>query len=433
MFKSSTIVALSSGGLPSGVAVVRLSGPDAKSSLLRLSGSVPKPRRMVLQSVCAADGEIIDRCLVVFFPGPHSFTGEDCVEIHAHGSRAVVSKLLDEITSVENVVLAEAGDFTRRAFEAGKLDLTAVAGLGDLIEAETEGQRRLALARAGGALSEAVGAWRNQLILLRVEVEAQLDFSDEGDVPSELPTEFLSKLSVLVEELRHTLETVQQGRIVREGFRVVLSGAPNVGKSALLNALTRSDVAIVSAEAGTTRDVREVQLNVGGQLILLYDVAGLRLSESVAETEGVRRAHEAMSSADLILWLKAPDVEIVEQDFSMGPPVMVLGTKSDIGAVEGVDLSVSSRDDIGVQLLIDTIASSANRAASGALLVSHKRDMLALVGALEQLVPIGSGDFELELIAERLRAASGALGRLTGEIDSEAVLDQLFAGFCIGK
>ena len=274
--RRSTIVALSSGAVPSGVAVIRLSGPASRRSVHLLTGHVPEPRRLMLRTLRDEQGNEIDTGLVVFFPGPNSFTGEDCAEIHVHGSRAVVAALLNSLTEMGDVELASAGDFTRRAFEAGKLDLTQVEGLGDLIAAETDSQRRQAIARKRGWLGEEVGDWRGRIIFLRAEIEARIDFSDEDDVPEALPEQFAADIAALLEQLEATLATYGAGRIVREGFRVVIAGAPNAGKSSLLNALAGADEAIVSPEAGTTRDVKEVELDLGGQLVRLFDVAGLR-------------------------------------------------------------------------------------------------------------------------------------------------------------
>lgn len=430
----STIVALSSGGLPSGVAVIRLSGPEAISALAGLCKKLPKPREFALRKLYGSDGLLLDHCLVTYFLGPNSFTGEDCVEIHAHGSRAVVSALLRYLSDLPNIVLAEAGDFTRRAFEAGKLDLTAVEGLGDLIEAETEGQRRLALSRASGALKDVVNVWRSDITDLRAEVEAQLDFSDEGDVPEDLPQNFWQDVDALREKLASAAKTLNSGHIVREGFRVVLAGPPNVGKSSLINALTKSDVAIVTNEAGTTRDVREVPLDIGGQLILLYDIAGLRDAISLAEIEGVKRALDAIDQADLVLWLTAPDVDDETIRLNDETPIIRVGSKSDLGVSSDVELNISARNVDDVQRLLDTISGEANRAiGSSELLVSHKRDQEALVAAMKWLSACEEVDLPLELVAENLRGASDALGRLLGIVDAEAVLDSLFSGFCIGK
>ena len=305
MISSDTIVALSSGAPPSGVAVIRLSGPSTKDLLCAVAGPLPPPRQLTLRPI--GTETVLDRGLIVFFPAPHSFTGEDCAELQVHGSPAGVRAILKLLTHL-GARLAEAGEFTRRAFENGKLDLVEIEGLGDLLEAETENQRRQALARFEGGLSQQVDAWRNQLLDLRAEIEARLDFSDEGDVDEALPPSFADAISALRLQLETALASVEHGRITREGIRVALAGAPNAGKSSLINALARSDIAIVTDEAGTTRDVREVPLDIAGQLYILLDLAGLRDTDSKAEAEGIRRARSAIETADILLWLTAPDV-----------------------------------------------------------------------------------------------------------------------------
>lgn len=438
MHAERTIAALSSGTVPAGVAVIRLSGPAVRSVLENLAGEVPEPRMMRLRALRDAQGSLLDRGLVVFFPAPNSFTGEDCAELHVHGSRAVVRAVLDAVTACDGVGLAQAGDFTRRAFEAGKLDLTAVEGLGDLIAAETESQRRQALARASGALRHRIGDWRHRLIGLRAEIEARLDFSDEDDVPDGLTPVFFDAIALLRGELLAALRDYETGRIIRDGFRVVLAGPPNVGKSSLLNALTRSDLAIVTDEEGTTRDVKEVPLDLGGRLVLLTDVAGLRETDSAAEAEGVRRAREAMKGADLVLWLMSADTGWQMVEDIGGTPVVIVATKADasfeIPVEIGCDFTVSSQTGDGLERLMERIGQAmGDRPLGEPALLSHRRDKDALTDSLALLDKIGTSVQQAELVAELLRAVSDRLGWLTGEIDAEAVLDRLFTGFCIGK
>ena len=432
--RRSTIAALSSGAVPSGVAVIRLSGPDVKTVLTALCGPLPEPRRLSLRTLSDRNGQSLDKGLIVFFPAPDSFTGEDCGELHLHGSRAVVAAILREVRKLPGVVLAGAGDFTRRAFEAGKLDLTAVEGIGDLIAAETESQRQQALRRSSGQLAEMVSNWRAVLIALLAEIEARLDFSDEDDVGENLPESFGRDLASLEQSLEAALSSYQSGRITRDGFRVVLAGAPNAGKSSLLNALAGSDEAIVSPEAGTTRDVKEVQLDLGGQLVRLFDVAGLRQSDSLAETEGVRRAERTMREADLVMWLSAPDVASVVLPETLGPVVCV-ATKSDLGSSgEEADIVVSSLTGEGLDGLRACLKQAAGAAIAGeTALISHMRDKESIETALGFLAQARAPGQPDELVAESLRLSSQALARLTGEIDAEQVLDRLFAGFCIGK
>ena len=330
------------------------------------------------------------------------------------------------------VRLAEAGEFTRRAFLNGKLDLTEVEGLGDLIDAETETQRQQAVERLAGGVSGKVTAWRETLLDARAEIEARLDFSDEGDVSGELPAEVVASIEALSTELREAVESVGRGRIVREGLRVALAGPPNVGKSSLLNALAKYDLAIVSDEPGTTRDVREVALDLGGRLVILVDMAGLRSTDSRAEAEGVRRAEAEIARADLVLWLVAPDVDPL--DPPVQSPLWTVGTKADLAPVRA-HYVLSVETGIGVDALLVALAGFAETAAGAGApaLVSRERDLVALQSAqqaLDRFISDGATD---EIAAEHLRQASLALERLLGRIDTEQVLDRLFASFCIGK
>jgi len=431
-----TIVALSSGSLPSGVAVIRISGPATRDILGALAGQLPEPRILSLRPI-KIDGETVDHGLVAFFPAPHSFTGEDCAELQVHGAPAIVRALLRGICAYVGVRLAEAGEFTRRAFEQGKLDLTEVEGLGDLIIAETEGQRVQALARMTGGLSEKLGAWRLQLLDLRAEIEARLDFSDEGDVSDDLPADWFTSLGALETALETALGDVQRGRIIREGFRVALAGRPNAGKSSLLNALAKSDLAIVSDEAGTTRDVREVPLDLDGQLVIFVDMAGLRQSDSAAETEGVRRAEAEIRTADLVLWLQAPDDNGEAYEGATESPVWRVATKADLGktGLAEPDHIVSIVDETGLAGLIAAIkAEAGNNIAGGeTVLVSRERDRAALAEALLRIREVHVELAAPEIAAEALRQASDALARLIGTLDPEQVLDRLFIHFCIGK
>jgi len=420
-----TIVALSSGAVPAGVAVVRISGPKAGPLLEEFAGVLPPPRKLTLAALADA-GVPIDQGLVAWFPAPASFTGEDCVELQVHGSRAVIRTLLRRLSARQDVRLAEAGEFTRRAFENGKLDLTEVEGLGDLIEAETETQRQQALLRLGGGLSARIESWRLKLLDLRAEIEARLDFSDEGDV-GDLPPSFAAEIAALKADMVQALGSFDGGRIVREGFRVALAGPPNAGKSSLLNALSKSDAAIVSDEAGTTRDIKEVALELGGRLVILVDMAGLRETTSKAEAEGVRRALREIERADLVIWLDAPDVPSSDSLPSVDAPLWKLRTKADLA---GGDVSVVSGEGIG-GLLARLDAAAGEAVGRESVLVSRERDVLAIRGAVEALEAVDLG--RLELAAESLRQAGQHLARLVGKIDAEMVLDRLFSVFCIGK
>lgn len=430
MRSGDTIVALSSGPPPSGVAVIRLSGPDVTGMLASVAGAVPEPRRLTLRPI--GRKSLLDRGLVAYFPAPHSFTGEDCAELQVHGSPAGVRAIL-KLLQAEGARLAEAGEFTRRAFENGKLDLVEIEGLGDLLDAETENQRRQALARFEGGLSQQVESWRRQLLDLRAEIEANLDFSDEGDVGDVLPMGFGASILALRDDISKALATAEHGRIVREGVRVALAGAPNVGKSSLLNALARYDIAIVTDEAGTTRDVREVPVDINGQLYILLDLAGLRQADSKAEMEGIRRAHQAIAAADIVLWLSAPDIEDSQDGLREAADLRV-GTKLDLGTVPGVDVAVAAATGEGIATLMSAIEAIGSTITGGEpALISRERDRLALTGAVDALAMAAARLMAPELAAECLRSASQALERLIGRLDAEHVLDRLFSSFCIGK
>lgn len=435
-----TIVALSSGSVPSGVAVIRLSGPASGRILTDMLGSLPTPRHLKLADI-RLDGEVLDRGLVAWMPGPHSFTGEDCAELQVHGSPAVVRGILRRLSSQPGIRLAEAGEFTRRAFENGKLDLVEAQGLGDLIEAETENQRAIAFARLQGGLTRAVEGWRERLLDLRAEVEAQLDFSDEGDVGA-LPSTFVDDIKALKSSIDEVISR-GRGHVLRNGFRVLLAGPPNAGKSSLLNALSRSDAAIVSDEPGTTRDLKEVPLDVKGQLIILIDSAGLRETTSKAEAIGIQRTKSAMAAANQVLWLLSPDIpwedppgfpEFSERPW-LAPPIGLVGTKGDIGSVPGTSLTVSVQTGEGIQALLDRLheVSGASMVNPADVLVSHQRDHDAIIAARRALSRATDHLDQPEILAEDFRSASAALERLLGKMDAESVLDHLFAAFCIGK
>ena len=430
MRSGDTIVALSSGAPPSGVAVIRLSGPDVPKILQAVTGDLPEPRRLTLRPI--GRDSLLDRGLVAWFPAPYSFTGDDCAELQVHGSPAGVRAILKLIVT-QGARLAEAGEFTRRAFENGKLDLVVIEGLGDLLEAETENQRRQALTRFEGGLSQRIDAWRDQLLDLRAEIEARLDFSDEGDVADALPESFGASISALKDDIGTALASVEHGRIVREGIRVALAGAPNAGKSSLLNALAKSNIAIVTDEAGTTRDVREVPLDINGQLYILIDLAGLRDTDSKAEAEGIRRARLAIEQADIVLWLTAPDVADLDAEQRAAADIRV-GTKLDLGGVDAADIGVSTATGAGLDRLLTAIEFIGQTLIGGEpALLSRERDRAALAAATEALDTAAAELSVPELAAESLRSASQALERLVGRIDAERVLDRLFASFCIGK
>lgn len=432
--EADTIFALSSGRLPSGVAVVRLSGPHALEALAACSGTVP-PARVARYGVVRDPftGEVLDRALMLAFRAPASATGEDSAEFHLHGGRAVVARMLDLLSRLPGLRLAQAGEFTRRAHENGKIDLAEAEGLADLIAAETEGQRRQALAQASGLLSRAVEAWRDRLVRALALVEALVDFSDEGDVPEDVISPALAEVEALRNQLVTVLADSVRGELVREGLVVAIAGPPNAGKSTLLNRLAGREAAIVSAVPGTTRDLLEVHLDLAGQAVTLVDTAGIRDTDDEVEAEGVRRARARAGIADLVLWLTI-DGAAPPQDLSGAVRVR---TKSDLGHGGRGDVSISAATGAGLEDLVDLISRRAAALTGGepALVVRtrQKRELEEAVSHLSRFCATARAGVSEEILAEDLRLAARALDKVVGRIDVEHVLDALFRTFCIGK
>ncbi len=436
-----TICALSSGAPPSGVAVIRLSGAAAGACLGAMAGPLPQPRRAALRRIRSPAGDILDEALVLWLPAPASYTGEDCGEIQCHGSRAVIEAIIDSLTERSGVRLAEPGEFSRRAFDNGRLDLTELEGLADLIQAETEAQRRQAVQLAQGHMRRSLEAWRERLIGLRAEIEARLDFADEDDVDLTLPADFFARLASVRGEVGDALETFGVAERVRQGLRVAITGAPNAGKSTLLNRIAKRDVAIVTEEPGTTRDVLEVPLDLDGFPVVLFDTAGLRETDNVVEQEGIRRARLTAEGSDLVLWLKDLGAPNGTPEPAGAAPVWTIWTKSDLAPepkadAQADDLSISAATGVGLDRLLDRLRAAASQAMSSdaAWLVTRSRQADALSTVCERLdAALGGFDRPLEMVAEDLRGACDGLGRVTGRIDVEDVLDRLFGEFCIGK
>lgn len=429
-----TIFAPSSGLGRAAVTVVRLSGPRVRFVLETLAGDLPEPRRLSRRLLKEPrSGEPLDDALVVYFPGPGSFTGEDCGELQIHGSSAVRAAVLRVLATFPGCRLAKAGEFTRRAFENGKLDLSAVEGLADLIDSETEAQRRQALRQLEGHLGDAVRRWMDALIRAMALCEALIDFSDEGDVDGRSLIEIRDILSRVGGEIEQELKSAPRGERVREGFRVAITGPVNAGKSTLLNALARRDVAIVSDVPGTTRDAVEVRLDLQGLPVLLIDTAGFRETQDPVEKIGIARAKAIADDADLVVHVSPANLPVSPRDG------IRVGTKGDLfGDLDpaSFDAVVSARMGDGLEgllvLIYDRLVSQVG-ASEG--LVTRQRHRVALQeswSALTRCEPQLKEE-TLELAAEDLRLALRHLGEVVGSVGVEHILDQIFSSFCIGK
>ena len=453
-----TIYALSSGRPPAAIAVVRISGPRSRVALEGLIGRVPEPRKAALARVRdRATGELIDEALALWFPGPHSETGEDTAELQLHGGRAVIAAVLAALGRLDGFRLAEPGEFTRRAFENGRLDLTQVEALADLVFAETQAQRRQAFQQLRGLLSDRAEAWRRQIIEAQALVEAGIDFSDEPDVPKNLTTRAMEIVRPLTAEITQVLAGAERGERLREGLWVAITGPPNAGKSTLLNRIARREAAIVSPYAGTTRDVIEVHLDLDGYPVNLLDTAGIcESAEDPVEREGMRRAREAASRADLVLWLvdagaanALNESRAADEPIAPGAARWIVVNKVDLISEEGapkLQAKFADRKDVyyvsaatgaGVDDLVASTARLAERIfTTDSALVTRQRQQTALAEVREALAGVMSLAKEVageELIAEQLRRAAIGLGRLTGRVDVEEILDVIFRDFCVGK
>jgi tRNA modification GTPase len=440
--KPVTIVALASGSGRAGVAVVRISGPAAGEVLRQLRQSELPPPRLALRSAFRrpSDGDLLDDGLALWFPAPASFTGEDVAELHVHGGPAVIEAVIAACLGVDGVRPAEPGEFARRAFENGKLDLAEAEGLADLVEAETEGQRRQALRQAQGELSQLYERWRAQLIEAAALIEAEIDFPDE-DLPGELSRRAKFILHALAEDMERHLAD-HRGERVRDGYRIAIVGPPNAGKSSLLNALVRREAAIVSELPGTTRDVVEVRLALGGYPVWIADTAGLREAADAVEAEGVRRALARAEEADLRLGMVEVGAETPrELALALRAGDMLLRSKADLPIAKQIGaapetLAISARTGAGIAeleaALKRRVTEALGREEAPALTrARHRR----LVGDARSALERAHAALSLgpELAAEDVRSAAAAIGRLTGRIDVEDLLDEIFASFCIGK
>lgn len=434
---TSTIIALASAPGRAGVAIVRISGPHAGEAFVRLGCVRPKPRKASLQQL--KDGpEVIDHALLLWFPAPHSFTGEDVLELHLHGSMAVTKKIITTLSGMDNIRLAEPGEFARRAFMNGKMDLTQAEGLADLIDAETETQRRQALRQMEGELGALYDHWREELVTLLAHLEAYIDFPDE-DLPPELEASLERQAGELVHMLTEHLAD-RRGERLREGIYVAIVGAPNVGKSSLINALSRRDIAIVSPEAGTTRDAIEAHFDIGGYAVTLCDTAGLREGAGAIEAEGIARARVRADKADIVLALFEAGAEPDTATLSLiNDRTITVVTKSDLSTQDSAPRTkhfISTLNGDGLSELLATIGERAAAIAGEGTspLLTRERHRAALTACCQALERFRNGKGQpIELRAQDLRDAAMTLGSITGRIRIEELMDKIFSSFCIGK
>lgn len=430
-----TIFALASAQGRAGVSIIRLSGPMALATVEALSGKTFKPRYATYTDL-VHDGELLDQCVAIWFKAPNSFTGEDCVELHVHGSRAIIDRLYSVLLSM-GLSLAEPGEFTRRALENQKLDLTQAEAIADLVDAESEAQRRQALTQLGGGLRARYEGWRSELIDLLARLEVYIDFPDE-DLPEDLSRSILNRIANLEISLREALADEKRGRQIREGYRIVILGEPNAGKSSLFNVLLRAETAIVTPVAGTTRDILEAQLRIGPYSVLLYDTAGLRETEEVVEREGIRRARNRAAEADLRIWVidsqnpSTPDPELL----SLGD--FIVYNKVDAASVsrETHLFEVSTKTGEGIEVLITALEAHVETALSLQTFPAATRDRHRARLAEAHGHVLHALDSQLlvpELTAEDVRMAINSFEALFGRYDVEQVLDEVFSSFCIGK
>ncbi len=436
MTNAKTIYALASAPGRSGVSVFRISGPEAKTALKALGVEKSLEPRLATLVTLRKEKKIIDQAIALSFPAPNSFTGEDVVELHTHGSRAVAKLLLEALNGISGLRLAEAGEFARRAFLNGKLDLAQAEGLADLIDAETTSQHRQATRQFTGGTTQRVETLREKILEPLALLEAYIDFPDE-EIPESVLTETQKHVMSLSDEIRGLLDDNAIGEKIREGLEIVIVGPPNAGKSSLLNALAKRDAAIVSAEAGTTRDLIEVQMEIAGYAVTLVDTAGLRETENAIEAEGIHRARTRANEADLALYLQDIDKINHFDRNSLGTDYLLIGTKSDLYTPQPSSASplyISTKTGAGLDELVAALTQKieSRMEAHASPLITRARHREALKLALQSLEKF-TMNAPLELACEELRLAARAIGRITGKVAVDDVLDLVFSRFCIGK
>ncbi|MBW6528021.1 tRNA uridine-5-carboxymethylaminomethyl(34) synthesis GTPase MnmE [Sphingomonas sp. RHCKR7] len=420
-----TIYALSSGSPPAAIAVVRVSGPDAMAAAAALAGRLPLPRRAGLRTLRGADGAPLDRALVLVFPGPHSATGEDLVELHLHGGRAVVSAVSAALAALPRLRQARPGEFTRRALTNGRLDLTQAEGLADLLEAETEAQRRAALSATEGVLGATLSRWMGELSVAAALIEAGIDYDDEAEVASTVLDTWRPIVARVRAEIVALLAQPSVERL-RDGLLVVLAGPPNAGKSSLFNALLGREAAIVTPIAGTTRDVIEAQVTRDGIPYRLCDTAGLTEdTEDPVERLGVERARALAARADILLWLGEP---------AAAPERAVrVGAKADLGTPANIDIAVSVHQPATIERLWAVLARDASEALTLTSDIALRERQRGVAADVARLLDDMLDERDPLVAAEHLRVARRRLGELVGQDATEAMLDALFGRFCLGK
>ena len=431
---SDTIFALATAKGRAGVSVIRISGPDAFAAASKICGSDIPARSPVVRNLEDADNQTIDEALVLGFKGPASFTGEDVIELQCHGSVAVVASVLKTLSSYENCRLADAGEFTRRALTNNRLDLSQVEGLGDLIEAETEAQQKQALLVMQGGLSNKVEEWRKDLIRAVALIEATIDFADE-DIPQDVSPEVSALLNGVLDDLEQQIDGSFAAERIREGFEVAIVGPPNAGKSTLLNTLAGRDAAITSEIAGTTRDVIEVRMDLGGLPVTLLDTAGLRETDDTVESIGIDRAIDRAQRADIRVFLNEDEGDFV---FGLKPADgdLRVWSKSDLkGKRNGLNISSLTGD--GIDALVQEVSGIIEKKSSNAMAATHERHRVALLQATSYIIEgksiISKGYDFSELAAAEIHQGIHALNSLIGRVDVEHILDEIFSSFCLGK